>query len=830
MRIKKLILYKFKRFLLSNIELLEYTPKNTIQMIASRNLAGKSSLLRQLNPLPADIKKDFKEDGYKIIEIEHLGKEYILTSNTKHSFLCNGTELNPGGTRKVQLELVKEHFNITPAIMDILYNINKITFMSPNERKYWFTEMSSVDYTFPIKVFKMLKQQQRDYVGGIKLVQENIMKSELNQKSKEEIERLLENRKNLEKYIEYINSLYDHNNRTNPNLDIYTERKDLTNSIISLSKELDEFPLQYTLSEMLYNKSKWEIEIEQVKKDKERIVKEIETIEALIHLGDKIKLQEELSLLYNRGKELDDKYRNIEEVEALLDNRDENTTAIFKPIVDGYKTLYGELIGYLTELQQYDDIRLKPKEEKDKIIKDYDQYCLVKEKLNSLISKVKAEIEHLVKHKTDEFKLTCPKCSHIYYNGYSENGMKMAQDLLKQYEEKLTLCNKKIEILKIDVEKIKASDTITEQIKYLIRNRPETAIIWKIVFKDNSFQTSTVSSIISSLNSISPMLEDWLEIDSLMSKCVTICKSIKQIEEAEKANIAMNKNRSKQLEEDLTKATKLENDLIKNIQLANSFIDKATRLKNSYEKLTEINKDIHKGYDAEVIKLRNETLTKLSSELKGMLIEIDNTLSESKLALDSLVNNKKLLEDYKEKEKILGIVSKELSPDEGLIAKSINSFISVIVEEMNTIINSIWTYDLEILPCEVSEENDLDYKFKVRVNNDHIVEDIGKLSSSGLEIVELAFRLVFAKYIGLIDVPLYLDEFGATFDEAHRASAYSVIDKILSSDYGQIYIVCHYKSIFGALKNVDFNVLDANNIDLDPSILTNEVFKIKYYN
>lgn len=825
MYIKKLILYRYKRFLLSNIELLEYTPKNIIQMIASRNLAGKSSLLKQLNPLPADIKKDFKEDGYKIIEISHLGNEYVLTSNTKHSFICNNTELNPGGTKKVQLDLVKEHFNITPAIMDIINNLNRVTQMSPSERKYWFTEMSSVDYTFPIKVYKLMKQQQRDYVGGIKLVQENIIKSELNQKTKEELERLTENRKMLEQYIEFVNSLYDHNIRSDKDLNIYNEKQSKTESLLSTLKELDTEQI-LSLKDLKEHYNKSVIELEQINKDKERITKELNTIDSLVHLGSKKELLEEAKSLNNKVNSIKNSFFGLE---LNLQDIDPYKGERYKSIIDGYKTIYGEFVSYLNELQQYDNVRIISKDNKDKIRKEYEQFTLVKTKLISLIIKANTEIEYMKKHKTEENLIDCPKCFHKFYKGYSEDSLKELDNILKQYQDKMVRCDKKIEELKIVVDKLDQSDKLIEQIMCLIRNRPEVKPIVEFIFRDNSLQTTNVSSIISKVNQISPVIDYLEKIDKISDRLVVISKSIEQIEQAEKANLQLNESRVKKLEQELVELNKKSINLTNDLKESNRLINLLTKLKEDYENLLEINKKLQRGYEAEIKQVRNEYLTKLSSELKGILIEIDNTLNDSKNALTNLTNSKKLLEDYKVKEKVLNLMSKELSPDEGLIAKSINSFISVIIEEMNQVINSIWTYDLELLPCEVSEDNDLDYKFKVRVNNDHIVEDIGKLSSSGQEIVDLAFRLVFAKYIGLVEIPLYLDEFGSTFDQAHRTAAYAVIDKILSSDYGQIFIVCHFSQIYGAFKNIDFNVLDANNIDMPTNNEINEVLKLKYY-
>jgi energy-coupling factor transporter ATP-binding protein EcfA2 len=133
MIIRKLILKGYKRLFLNNIDYLEYTPESNIQILLGSNGSGKSSVLNMLNPLPADIKKEFREDGYKYIEITHRNREYIISSNykdkNKHSFIVDGLELNTGGTKKVQLDLAYEHFKINPSINNILLGLDSLTTM-----------------------------------------------------------------------------------------------------------------------------------------------------------------------------------------------------------------------------------------------------------------------------------------------------------------------------------------------------------------------------------------------------------------------------------------------------------------------------------------------------------------------------------------------------------------------------------------------------------------------------------------------------------------------------------------------------------------------------
>ena len=145
-----------------------------------------------------------------------------------------------------------------------------------------------------------------------------------------------------------------------------------------------------------------------------------------------------------------------------------------------------------------------------------------------------------------------------------------------------------------------------------------------------------------------------------------------------------------------------------------------------------------------------------------------------------------------------------LSPESGLIAKSINSFLNGYLSEMNNIINSVWSYNMELLPCEIDSDSDLNYKFKVKVNHDEIIEDVSKLSSSMQEIVNLAFKIVFVKYLGLANYPLILDEFGRTMDVEHRQTAYDIIDRVLSHNFNQIILVCHFESMYSRFVNADF--------------------------
>lgn len=812
MHIKKLVLKHYNRFFLSNISKLEYTPNHSIQIIASRNLAGKSSLLKQLNPLPIDLKKDFKQDGYKYIEIEHLGKEYRIKSDGKNSFICNDVELNPGGTKKVQLDLIKEHFNLTPAILDILQNTNSLTVMSPSERKHWFTEMSNVDYVFPIKVYNLLKQRHRDILGFIKLTQDTIIKHNLDNDSKINILKLKEDKKHLEEYISYLLTLYNHKLK---DIDIDGIKSEMNNLFSKLEVLLVSDNKDTTIKSIEDNINLYNGKIISYDNTINKLKKEIDEL-------DKVKGLEPENILKAK---LDKLYENKKHIESNIYLSGINNK--YNDIWNEFSSIHSDIIDFYNTIVNYNDIRMLNKEEIENIkntnIDLNNKYRGLQGKYNI----IKNEIDHMLKHKTDDNIITCSKCSHSWYLGYDP---KKHEDLNKELEEiTKILDNTKVELDKSNtlLNRLNELREHTLKFKELLRYHNTLTPIWNYLFNKHNIISCNVSELLFDINKLLIDLDKWKDIDSIVKEIDIIENNISNSKVLE--GLSNTGNVLDTLIKNLEETTKLKNTTLKEIEILKQYLNTKLNIKEIYNRLQSLIKLENEYYIDKKHRLHNEYIKQLVEYIKGELYNIDNIIIDNETSIKKIEESNKILEEYKVKEKALSVACKVLSPDEGLIAKSINGFITVIVNEMNKIINSIWTFDLEVLPCEVSDTSDLDYKFKVKVNNNHIVEDVSKLSSSGKEIVDLAFRLVFTKYMGLHDMPLLLDEFGNTFDKAHRSSAYAVIDKILSSNFKQIFIVSHYESIYCGFKNIDFNVLDPENIDIQNINSYNNVLKLEHY-
>ena len=82
------------------------------------------------------------------------------------------------------------------------------------------------------------------------------------------------------------------------------------------------------------------------------------------------------------------------------------------------------------------------------------------------------------------------------------------------------------------------------------------------------------------------------------------------------------------------------------------------------------------------------------------------------------------------------------------------------------------------------------------------------------EIIDLAFVIVLMQISGFSGYPLYMDEFGKTFDKTHQSRALDFIRRI-GEQYGmQIFMISHFDDArYMASSEFSTIVLDDTNID-----------------
>ena len=165
-----------------------------------------------------------------------------------------------------------------------------------------------------------------------------------------------------------------------------------------------------------------------------------------------------------------------------------------------------------------------------------------------------------------------------------------------------------------------------------------------------------------------------------------------------------------------------------------------------------------------------------------------------------------------------------LSPKTGLIAEQIKEQIGSMVGVWNTFIKKVWNHEFFIeLPSE--DGGDLNYRFPI-VKEGVRRSDVSEGSSSMKDVVDVAFPIIAQMSIGKEGFPIYLDEFGGTFDAVHSENVIKLIKDLSDSRrFGYVVLISHNESVQNAFPDADIIVLDDRNIELDREYNTCVEFK-----
>lgn len=767
MEIKSIQIKGNKRFSVSKIKQLTYTPVRTKQLIVGQNGAGKSTLLSELNPLPSNIKKDYVEGGFKVIEILHNGSSYTVTSGKKYSFIKDGTELNTAGNRRVQLELVKEHFNLTPYLLSIVNGTREFTTMGPNERKDWFAKISHTDFTTPLDIYTDFKKRETELRGAISVlklklsstppVEESIITNLTNDvlDAKQLIDSMLSFKVNVH------SELYSSENNT---IKLMKELKGLLSNIPDVTVDH---------SELLTSK----------KAILEHLTKEMGTIniEKGIDIEALSKRIEENKLYLN----------NVRTTLSKYTDEDPQKTEMY------LSTILSWLSGITNDLEDYDA---------------YVSLPTMQELRNNLegiklkhegISKQRSETQHKLSHYTtlgEKEDVICPKCSFGFKPGYNKTEHDNLSLLLTKQNGEYLKTEKELKVLQDHIRIKEKFDTVINTVKNTL-----TPYKWLYdLFAPISL--SEYTSILNNLLQVKSAITGYSERLSGYKEDITLIDKLTATRDFEKL--------TKEYDEVQSEVLLLTEKQNKYLEYTRYKTEIKSRYKNLLKELYLHGKD-KKNEEARNLNLLLDTqIGNIREYLSYKEVELNKHIANKTMIAVRVKEIKELEDSYSEVKRILVA----LSPNNGIIAKYIFKDLTDIINDMNSIVNSFWEYRLEVLPTGV-EDGKLTYKFPVMLDHGNETEDVQGLSSSQKEIINLAFRIVSMHRLGMSDYPFLLDEFARTFDPLHRQKAYDVINMI-ADNFKQVFIVSHFESSIPALKaDTDINVItkgyyesDSNNI------------------
>lgn len=823
MNIKRLRLVGYIRLATNGINELNYSPQSKCQVILGSNGSGKSSLLEELSPLPAN-KNNYYKGGIKEIEIEHNGKTYTLisdfTTSQKHSFLVDGEEINTGNTVTVQRDLVKQHFGYTNEIHAVKTGRLLFKDMTSSQRREWFVNLSENDYSFAISTYQKLNSSLRDVKGVIKRQESKLVLESAKLIKPEELNEI---KLSIDKLKVFINSLIESKAILTNLSRRDVSRADSKDLLISNSERLinlaNNFRSHYAFTdEELLDSNILSNKLEQVriKSNIDNIAEELEKrlsilnnlskekVTDIVQIDARIKELTDLISGFRNGIKISINYSDVVSAKQALETIIDKLQYIFSNLIDNPNKEYNR--DYLNTL-------VFGVNELERVITE------ITNNLNTA-NLDNTRLEHLKNH--DNIK--CPKCEHSWIKDYDANVHKRIQETIKElnnlHYEKTQLLEKK----KLHLEEIRNYFTLLNDYQLIVKQWDILSPLWEYI-KDSGFIFTSPKEV---FNMLATAISDFnilldiynLELeqkhliaikeDLVLNKRNSIDDLNKEITDldsrlhVEETKLSMLKISEKELDNNLS--------IIKKIQEVSAFI-------------RQLLGDVVQDYRYSILEDRiSEINTILSST--GLELAEKETMVRRITDQESIVRNIKLqIEEAKEQEKVLTLMVNSLSPTDGLIAKGLTGFMNNFIKQMNAFIRRIWTYPLVIQPFVISSESnsELDYKFRVSVNYNEPVDDINETSSAMQEIINLAFKIVSDKYLSLLTGSVFLDEIGRTMDHTHRTQMFNIISEMFNqSEYSNVFIVSHFESNYGIFTNADINVLCSKNVIIPDGANVNE--------
>lgn len=810
----------FKHLPLSNTDYFYMEMSDPVQIILGISGSGKTSLLKQLTVFPP-LQSDFKKTGSKTLVVEHNKVIYTLktvfTPSTKHSFIVDNQNLNEGGTLTVQKELIRQHFNIAPDIDALLHGEEIFTSMSFVRRKEWMVSLCDTDYTYAIKVFNKFREKQRDVAGALKMARKRLS-AETDKILKTEEEQLLIER--TSKLHELLSILLE--NRLPVQLDTSTLEIEIDRIQAKLKRACDVANTLINSKDAYADYSIDDLRDLATKIDRYLNINRAQLNESLSKLAAN---EAKVEVLRRAEKNTIDSLQraiaadqlDIEAIRSTLLVSELQEPAICLHLFRSVKTTLIEIFTTIPKnidkLYSSDNLRLY----REKLVDQQNR----KNKLTSHKAQLEAKLKHMLEHK-DSSMIKCVNCSHTFSLIYSEQSHSDLLALSLKCETELEALNSSIASTEATIAQILDYATIHRQFTNIVLSNPQLSNYWQYI-KDKNILIEDPKSGVHLVEIIDKDIDKHIQLDNKINKLnkdIALLQSLSLVGTESLQSLLESNKLIEAVVATLGKKASAQQNKIQ-------YINKVIATRESIAKIQSSIEELLKSHDTKVSdyvetmrrQAYNACIRTLQSEL-GNNEHILRAASNQKAVIASIEQQ---ISDLQTDEAALSLLIDTLSPADGLIAQGMVGFINAFVDEMNIFIEKVWSYPMVIQHCAVCADDGLevDYRFPVRVGDDpdEDVGDVAKCSNGMKEMINLAYTFTAMKYKGLLDTPLYLDEFGSRMDMGHRSEVLSLIKAFVDdSTFSQIFIVSHDVMQYTALPSAQVCVLCSDNI------ITPEVF------
>lgn len=815
MKVIKLVLSGYCRLLLSDIHHFEFTPEQTLQLILGTNGSGKSSILTEMTLFPT-YHKDYVKGGWKQLTVEDKGVRYQYTfENTQgtgtHSLmdLTNNEELNPGGTGKAYQDVIEQLFNLDKDLNAVMLGTTRFSTMSTNDRRKWLARLCPVAMDGAFNLYKAVLSSQRDQKGVLNQLGKRLVEETHVGLKEDEISDI---KRDVKRHHDKLEELFPLRKNVGT---IHTTLEDTFNDWKSKSKELLAFKLptlpgvQFVSRDTLLDKQRL--------LEKSLAVKESE----YNSIGERIE-----SIFRYLHQYEDDGSVGLEQAKATIADLDSQIADTLKareiipktrfPIahiyadgisVSAVESLAGsltELLGTIPENKEGHYSQAKGKEVEEALVKAKanhrtleDKYLVGKRRLQGM---------------KDCDSVRCPNCSHSFKPGVDESDIALLIKTLEDMEPRLDKLSREIESYKDYLEQLSEYRDYVSGFRDMTRQYLFANALWeyciehKVAFRDPR-------KYVNDVHHWADLVINQYHVDRLTDRRKSFQDRVDLLTSADSDSLRRQKEEHTALEARLH-ACQLElaslNEEIGNIKSLVSVYD-------NFE--VKVNQHLDR-FDTILKQCADNVETHFQSGLKEDIRHHQSVIAnlESKLHEHALQEGgRKAIEEQRarasEDQEIYGLLAEALNPTEGLIGQYLKASMGNIVNRINAIIGRVFTYPLEVLVSPLEKE-DITYRFPLNVRDGVMSPpDIRFGSSSQRDIVDFAFKLTVMSCLGRTDIPLFMDELGSSFDEAHRINLVDMIESMLENQtVDQVFFVSHDLGTHGAFQHTDICVLYEKNI------------------
>lgn len=833
MRLINIELAGYKRLVWDSAAIFKMDLTQKIQLILGSNGSGKSSLVSELTPLPAN-SGFFHKGGYKIITITHRGHHYVLTNKFDtqkgwHSFMRDGEELNLSHLQTTQFELAQQEFNYNENTRKLLQGKLKFSQLKPKERREWLTMLSDVDFDFALMIYDKLRKEQSAANGFLKVQRGRLVVEQQKIITTEEQERLKKEAAEIHKELSELLAI-----RKPIEHDVKTLEAQQQAGLVQLDQmSLRLMRTRYSAPLSAYGaeegrRNDWgELEaphftsLDQINAYITQLKEKLAAEQALLNqaVKDHGKVQETLKVLKQTG---DDGLKSLSEKHHTLIGNKQGVLAKRKYALD-----FGNNRQAMVALEACEELlidifsHLFPNEDKQYSQAVREKYLGERKALQDTahtfkgsLDRLGAQKEHQEQHLANG-QVECPSCHTRFAPGFSQKKLEELAATIARGTGKLAEVSTKLKDLEASLEELDAYGSLYRQYTGCVKGYPALGAFWDYLQAEN-IPLSAPRMVLSLVGQIHNDLKLELEAEAIQEQIEATQQLMHQATLVGNATLFETQAKAAEIEA-MVEAMTSHIHLLK-IRISDH-LRYAQELEEAYvlgEKIDSLQKDLTKLTANMVDTMWMETVHHCVRQLQSQLMRKEETLNEVKEQVRRVKDLEGQIHHEEKRERALSILIDTLSPKDGMIAEGLLGFIKNFVRQMNNLIKKIWTYPLVVKECGISDGNgvELDYKFPMMVFGAmQSVDDISEGSDGQMNVVDLAFRTAAMKYLGLAESPLYLDEFSASFDHEHKKAAMVAVKTLMETTaLTQLFMISHDYQNYSSFANVEICVLDPKNI------------------